>query len=55
MISFATREMFNLYEQFPELILIDGTFKVSKYNYPPYIILSQDNLRHSHKVFYSFV
>ena len=44
MISFATKEMLCLYGQFPELILMDGTYKVNKYNYPLYIILIQDNL-----------
>ena len=33
MISFAIKEMINLYGQFPELIFMDGTYKVNKYNY----------------------
>lgn len=55
MISFATKEMLSLYGQFPELILMDGTYKVNKYNYPLYIILIQDNLGRGRAVFYAFV
>lgn len=33
MISFATKEMLSPYGQFPELILMDGTYKVNKYHF----------------------
>ena len=55
MIAFAMKEMIALYRQFPELLFIDGTYKVNKYNYPLYMILAQDNLGRGWAVFYAFV
>ena len=55
MIAFATNEMMQMYLQYPEIIFMDGTYKINKYSYPLYMILIQDNLGSCRAVFYTFL
>ena len=41
-IFFQAKSWQNIYEQFPELILIDATYKLNNLNMPLYIIMVVD-------------
>ena len=37
-VVFSTKEMISLLEEFLEVIFVDGTYKVNRYNFPLYIL-----------------
>ena len=47
--------MLVLFAQFPEMVFVDGTYKVNKYGFPLYHVMIQDNLGRGRTVFYAFV
>ena len=55
MISFAINDMTDKYRNFPEFTCVDGTYKVSKHNFPLYLVLVQIRLGRGRSIFYAFV
>ncbi|RUS68717.1 hypothetical protein EGW08_023520 [Elysia chlorotica] len=55
MIAFSTRDMINLYNAFPEVIYMDGTYRVNQSGYPLYQLMVEDSAGRGRPVFYAFV
>lgn len=54
-IAFMTPAMKAHLQAFPELLFMDGTYKVSKCGYPLYQVMVQDNVGRGRAVFYPMV
>lgn len=55
LLCFASKEMISLYHQYPEVLFLDGTYKVNKHGYPLYYFMVQDISGRGRGVFYAFV
>ncbi|ELU01825.1 hypothetical protein CAPTEDRAFT_191966 [Capitella teleta] len=55
MLYFQTFEMFDLYQKFPEALLIDATYCVNKKQMPLYCLMCQDGDGHGRIVAYAIV
>ena len=48
-----TSHMINLFEKFPEIVFIDGTYNVNSHGMPLYCIMVEDGHGHGRVVFYA--
>lgn len=54
-LALMTKEMLHSLTQFPEVLIMDTTYKVNKHNYPLLNILAVDNNGHGRPVFHAFL
>ena len=54
-ICFATMDMIATYTKYPEVLFLDGTYKINRHGYPLYQFMVQDNIGRGRAVFYAFV
>ena len=50
---FQTGHMRNMFEKFPEILLIDGTYNVNGQGMPLYCLMTEDGYGHGRVVFYA--